>query len=62
MFAEPVTADLMDFASTKAALAKAARSSVGTKNLELTQGLPAVGPFLLPKTASIIQNVLLGRE
>ena len=62
MFAEPVTADLMDFASTKAALAKAARSGAGTKNLELTQGLPATGPFLLPKTASIIQNVLLGRE
>jgi hypothetical protein len=62
MFAEPVTADLMNFASTKAALTKAARSGAGTKNLELTQGLPMAGPFLLPKTASILQNVLLGRE
>lgn len=62
MFAEPVTADLMSFASTKTALAKAARSGMTATNLQLTQGLPPVGPFLLPKTATIIDSVLQGRE
>lgn len=62
MFAEPVTADLMNFASTKSALAKAARSGMTATNLQLTQGLPPVGPFLLPKTATIIDSVLQGRE
>lgn len=60
--AEPVTADFMSFAGTKTALAAAARSGLGARTLEMFQGVPAVGPFMLPKSATIIENVLRGRE
>lgn len=62
LFGEPVTADFMNFASTKAAFAQLARTGLGSRTLEILGNVPPVGPFMLPKSAAIIEGVLQGRE
>lgn len=63
MFGNVAKADLMDFASTKMMLSAAARGRMSTQNVPGTvMTAPPVGPMGAMQGASMIFDILMGRE